>query len=119
MKNSAFLILFWFLFPCLVLTAQGLKFNSNDVIISKRTSLNVFEYEKPKIEGDLTISFDLSISEIPSFGYIFNVKDKSNPISYSLALVFEKDQNGAIQNFLKFNIDNEEEIFSIPLDKNE
>jgi len=117
MKNSALILLFFF--PCLVLTAQGLKFNSNDVVISNRTSLNLFEYEKPKIEGDLTISFDLSISDTPSFGYIFNVKDKSNPISYSLALVFEKDQKGAIQNFLKFNIDNEEEIFSIPLDKNQ
>ena len=117
MKNSALILLFFF--SCLVLTAQGLKFNSNDVVISNRTSLNLFEYEKPKIEGDLTISFDLSISDTPSFGYIFNVKDKSNPISYSLALVFEKDQKGAIQNFLKFNIDNEEEIFSIPLDKNE
>ena len=79
MKNSAFLILFWFLFPCLVLTAQGLKFNSNDVIISKRTSLNVFEYEKPKIEGDLTISFDLSIyldrnsSQCHAQPYIFDV----------------------------------------------
>ena len=116
MKKSALILLF---FPCLVLTAQGLKFNSNDVFISNRTSLNLFEYKKPKIEGDLTISFDLSISEAPSFGYILNIKDKSNPISYSLALVFEKDQNGAIQNFLKFNIDNEEEIFSIPLDISE
>ena len=117
MKNSILLILFLFIFPYYLVTAQGLKFNSNDVVISKRTSLNIFEYNKPRIEGDLSISFDLSISETPSFGYIFNVKDKSNPISYSLALVFEKDQNGVTQNFLKFNIDNEEEIFSIPLEK--
>ena len=117
MKNSILLILFLFIFPYFLVTAQGLKFNSNDVVISKRTSLNIFEYNKPRIEGDLSISFDLSISETPSFGYIFNLKDKSNPISYSLALVFEKDQNGVTQNFLKFNIDNEEEIFSIPLEK--
>ena len=119
MKKNIYLLFFWFLIPCLELTAQGLKFNSNDSVISKRTSFNLFEYEKPKIEGDLTISFELSFYETPSFGYIFNIKDKSNPISYSLALVFEKDQTGTIQNFLKFNIDNEEEIFSIPLDKNE
>jgi two-component SAPR family response regulator len=119
MKKNIYLLFFLFLIPCLSLTAQGLKFNSNDSFISKRTSFNLFEYEKPKIEGDLIISFELSIYETPSYGYILNIKDKSNPISYSLALVFEKDQTGTIQNFLKFNIDNEEEIFSIPLDKNE
>ena len=74
------------------LNAQGIEFNSSDFPINKRTSYNVFKYKQPKFSGEFNIDFKLSIKDSNKFGYIINVKDNKNPVSYSLVYVsIDKD----------------------------
>ena len=72
--------------------AQGIRFNSNDNLITDRTSYNVFAHNQPKFEGNFNIDFNVSIINPDVFGYVFYIKDKNNSISYSLAYV-SRDEN--------------------------
>lgn len=103
-----FLLLFTFQF--LDSKAQGLLFNSNDSLLTKRTSLRVFSNDVPIFQDHLYINFDLSLWDNAHLGYVFNLAEKDN--SYSLSYLY---MNGA--GFLNFNIDRKSNKIQIPLDK--
>ena len=104
----AYLILFSF-----AGNSQGIRFNSSESSIAERTSYNVFAHDQQKFTGDFSIEFDLSIIDSKIFGYILNVKDQNNPISYSLAYINSTDELGE----LKFNLDGVKELLSVPINK--
>ncbi|MGN6618221.1 MAG: kelch repeat-containing protein [Ilyomonas sp.] len=94
---------------CLIeLNAQGLQFNSNDSLLTKRTSLNVFNSKPVTFTDHLYIDFDLSIWDTSNLGYICNIAEKNT--SYSLSYLYI---NGA--GFLNFNIDSKSNKIKIPL----
>lgn len=88
--------------------AQGLMFNSNETLINKRTSYNVFNYTTPTFDDRLSISFDLSLWGNQNLGYIFNLTGKHD--SYSLSYLYNND--AAV---LNFNIDRKSNKLKIPL----
>lgn len=88
--------------------SQGLQFNSNDSLLSKRTSYAVFKTEQPTFSGHLYINFDLSLWDNEHLGYILNITDTKNN-SYSLSSIY----NGSP--FLNFNIDSKANKIKIPL----
>lgn len=101
-------IQFILIFYTLDSKAQGLIFNSNDSLLTKRTSLQVFGSDMPVFKDRLIISFDLSLWDNGHLGYVFNLADKDN--SYSLSYLF---MDGA--GYLNFNIDRKSNKIKIPL----
>ena len=93
--------------------AQGIRFNSSDSLIINRTSYKVFAHNQPKFVGDINIDFNVSIIDSETFGYVFYIKDKNNPISYSLAYVGKDKKSGEI----KLNLDGVKTLFTFPLKK--
>lgn len=89
--------------------AQGLLFNSNDSLLTKRTSLHVFSDQVPEFKDHLFINFDISLWDNAHLGYVFNLAEKDN--SYSLSYLY---MNGA--GSLNFNIDRQSNKIQIPLD---
>src|ERR1700757_1515182 len=102
--------LFLFTFQFLDGKAQGLLFNSNDSLLTKRTSLRVFSDDVPEFYDHLYINFDLSLWDNAHLGYVFNLAEKDN--SYSLSYLY---MNGS--GFLNFNVDRKSNKIQIPLDK--
>ncbi|HEY8930064.1 MAG TPA: kelch repeat-containing protein [Mucilaginibacter sp.] len=100
-----FLVLF---FQLLQGRGQGLQFNSNDSLLAKRTSYQVFKNDPPTFSGHLYINFDLSLWDNEHLGYIINITDSKNN-SYSLSSIY----TGAP--FLNFNIDSKSNKIKIPL----
>jgi two-component SAPR family response regulator len=92
--------------------SQGLQFNSNDSLLSKRTSYLVFKTDPPTFKDHLYISFDLSLWDNEHLGYILNITDTKNN-SYSLSSIY----NGSP--FLNFNIDSKSNKIRIPLTLNQ
>lgn len=88
--------------------SQGLQFNSNDSLLSKRTSYAVFKTDQPTFSGHLYISFDLSLWDNEHLGYIVNITDAQNN-SYSLSSIYNQSP------FLNFNIDSKSNKINIPL----
>ncbi|WP_091176583.1 Kelch repeat-containing protein [Mucilaginibacter gossypii] len=87
---------------------QGLQFGSNDSLMSKRTSYQVFKDDLPTFHDQLVIGFDLSLWDNQHLGYILNLTDdKGN--SYSLSAIYNHGS------FLNFNIDSRSNKLSIPL----
>ena len=74
-RVAFFLFLF---FNCTAAGAQGLMFNSNDSLVTKRTSYKVFSSNAPEFKDHLVISFDLSLWDNKDLGYIFNLTDNNN-----------------------------------------
>ncbi|SDE47959.1 Kelch motif-containing protein [Mucilaginibacter pineti] len=100
--------LFVLLFPAIKGHAQGLQFNSNDSLLSRRTSYNVFNNNLPTFYDHFLVSFDMSLWDNEHLGYVFNITDtKSN--SYSLTYIY----NGSPT--LNFNIDSKSTKIQIPL----
>ena len=93
--------------------SQGIRFNSSASSIVERTSYNVFVHDQPKFSGSFSIEFDLSIIDSKVFGYVLNIKDKDNPISYSLAYIDNTGGNGE----LKLNLDGVKKLLSVPIEK--
>ena len=93
--------------------SQGIRFNSSASSIVERTSYNVFVHDQPKFSGNFSIEFDLSIIDSKVFGYVLNIKDKDNPISYSLAYIYNTGGNGE----LKLNLDGVKKLLSVPIEK--
>jgi hypothetical protein len=93
--------------------SQGIRFNSSESSIVERTSYNLFEHNQQKFTGNFSIEFDLSIVDSRIFGYILNIKDKNNPISYSLVYIDKTENSGE----LKLNLDGVKKLLSVPLDK--
>ena len=92
--------------------SQGIRFNSSASSIVERTSYNVFVHDQPKFSGSFSIEFDLSIIDSKVFGYVLNIKDKDNPISYSLAYIDNTGGNGE----LKLNLDGVKNLLSVPIE---
>src|ERR1700739_4532192 len=90
-------------------SAQGLLFNSNDSLVTRRTSLHVFGNDLPDFHGHLSVSFYLSLWDNAHLGYILNIAEKDN--SYSLSYIY-MDGTG----FLNFNIDRKSNKIKVPLD---
>jgi two-component SAPR family response regulator len=95
-------------------SAQGLLFQANDRLISERTSYKVFDNKIPVFNNHFAISFDLSILDTTSFGYVCFIKDKESNASFSFTLS-EKDR----YIFLDFNIDSKENLLQIPIKKSD
>ncbi|RYU91379.1 hypothetical protein EWM62_05410 [Mucilaginibacter terrigena] len=98
------------LLPAMQGNGQGLQFNSNDSLLSKRTSYVVFAEEKPTFHDNLSITFDLSLWDNDHLGYVFNITDKKAN-SYSLTYIY--NHNGSPT--LNFNIDSKSNKIEIPL----
>jgi two-component SAPR family response regulator len=98
------------LLPAVKGNAQGLQFNSNDSLMSQRTSYVVFANETPTFNNRLLISFDLSLWDNDHLGYVFNITDTKNN-SYSLTYIY--NYNGSPT--LNFNIDSKSNKIEIPL----
>lgn len=107
-KVFKILFLFALILQCSRSKAQGLLFNSNDSLLTKRTSLHVFSNDVPVFKDNLSISFDLSLWDNAHLGYVLNLADKDN--SYSLSYLY-MDGKG----FLNFNIDRQSNKIKIPL----
>ena len=104
-KIVLFLVVF---LNCLQGRGQGLQFNSNDSLLAKRTSYQVFKNDPPTFSEHLYINFDLSLWDNEHLGYIINITDSKNN-SYSLSSIY----TGAP--FLNFNIDSKSNKIKIPL----
>jgi len=107
-----------FLFVGLILipllgSTQGIRFNSSESSIVERTSFNVFVNDQPKFIGKFSIDFNLSIIDSKIFGFILNIKDKNNPISYSLVYIDNTEGSGE----LKLNLNGVKKLISVPLEK--
>ena len=98
-------------FQLFLASAQGISFNSSDQAIMDRTSYNVFRYKQPTFKNDFKIKFKLSIQNLDTFGYILNVKDLNNSISYSLVYVGNDENYGE----LKLNLEGVNTLITIPL----
>jgi two-component SAPR family response regulator len=93
--------------------SQGLQFHSNNYLIDDRTSYHVFD-NKPEIFKDfIEISFEFSVIDPHSFGYILYVKDIENNLYYNLTFTSENDS----LSYLKLSIESKASLISIPLDK--
>lgn len=92
--------------------SQGLGFHSTEQrSIANRTSYTVFAKNIPKLHGELSISFKLSILDPTSFGFIFIVgQDDSNDM-YSLAYENWDDEIS----HLKLNLKGEKNLLTIPV----
>ncbi|MEX8549063.1 MAG: kelch repeat-containing protein [Mucilaginibacter sp.] len=88
--------------------AQGLMFCSNDSLVAKRTSYNVFSNYAPVFKTHLLISFDLLLWDKDHLGYIFDIAGKNN--SYSLSYLNTNDAA-----YFNFNIDRVSNKLKIPL----
>jgi len=88
--------------------AQGLQFNSEDSLLTQRTSYRVFSKDPPVFQDHFFISFDLSLWDNANLGYVFNLAGNDN--SYSLSYLYA---NGT--GTLNFNIDRKSNKISIPL----
>jgi DNA-binding SARP family transcriptional activator len=114
-KKAFFCYLYKTLFFLIITTrfldakAQGLLFNSNDSLLTKRTSFHVFSNDVPEFRNYISINFDLSLWDNAHLGYVFNLSEKDN--SYSLSYLY---MNG--KGFLNFNIDRKSNKIQIPLD---
>lgn len=107
------LVFFFILICCGLKTqGQGLQFNSNDSLLSKRTSYSVFKGGQPTFSGHLYIHFDLSLWDNEHLGYILNITDAQKN-SYSLSSIY----TGAP--FFNFNIDSKSNKVKIPLTLNQ
>lgn len=95
-------------FPLLATNAQGLQFNSEDSLLTQRTSFHVFSSGAPVFRDHFYIDFELSLWDNSNLGYVFNLTDKEN--SYSLSYLYT---NGA--GALNFNIDSKSNKLNIPL----
>src|SRR4051812_36804596 len=91
-----FVLIFYFSIPSG--RAQGLMFSSNNTLISKRTSYQVFTKKNFSFNTRLHIDFDLLLWDENYLGYIVLVTDKDN--SYSLSYLNTKNTSS-----LNFNID--------------
>jgi len=104
-----YFLLLALVYCCYCSNAQGLLFNSNDSLVTRRTSLHVFGNNSHEFHGHLSISFHLSLWDEEHLGYILSIAEKDN--SYSLSYLY---LNGA--GYLNFNIDRKSNKIKVPLD---
>lgn len=90
--------------------SQGLLFNSNDSLLLKRTSYQVFHGSVPRFQGQFQVSFDLSIWDKKHLGYVLTLKEDAGKL-YTLTYLYPGKDTG----YLHFNIGNESNKIKIRL----
>lgn len=92
--------------------SQGLLFQANDKEIKERTSLQIFqEGEIPCFTKNFQLSFELSIRDFDTFGYVFLLKEDQGKTKYSFTYTYLDGENGTF----KFNTDGKENHYSLNL----
>lgn len=92
--------------------SQGLLFQANDKEIKERTSLQIFqEGEIPCFTKNLQLSFELSIRDFDTFGYVFLLKEDQGKTKYSFTYTYLDGENSTF----KFNTDGKENHYSLNL----
>lgn len=91
---------------------QGLLFQANDKQIKERTSLQIFrEGEMPCFTENFRLSFELSIRDFDTFGYVFLLKEDQGKTMYSFTYTYLDGDNSTF----KFNTDGKENHYSLNL----
>ena len=92
--------------------SQGLLFQANDKEIKERTSLQIFqEGEIPCFTKNFQLSFELSIRDFDTFGYVFLLKEDLWKSKYSFTYTYLDGENSTF----KFNTDGKENHYSLNL----
>lgn len=92
--------------------SQGLLFQANDKQIKERTSLQIFdEGEIPCYRKNFQLSFELSIRDFDTFGYVFLLKEDQGKTKYSFTYTYLDGDNSTF----KFNTDGKENHYSLNL----
>ena len=92
--------------------SQGLLFQANDKEIKERTSLQIFqEGEIPCFTKNFQLSFELSIRDFDTFGYVFLLKEDQGKTKYSFTYTYLDGENSTF----KFNPDGKENHYSLNL----
>ncbi len=92
--------------------SQGLLFQANDKEIKERTSLQIFqEGEIPCFTKNFQLSFELSIRDFDTFGYVFLLKEDPGKTKYSFTYTYLDGENSTF----KFNTDGKENHYSLNL----
>lgn len=93
--------------------SQGLLFSSNEQLIDKRTSYNVFFENTPHFGSHFSIEFEISISDPKTFGYILSIGEKKKFIKYTLIYLENENSNSE----LRLNLEGKKNLLTIPLNK--
>ena len=92
--------------------SQGVLFQANDKEIKERTSLQIFqEGEIPCFTKNFQLSFELSIRDFDTFGYVFLLKEDQGKTKYSFTYTYLDGENSTF----KFNTDGKENHYSLNL----
>lgn len=92
--------------------SQGLLFQANDKEIKERTSLQIFQEGKiPCFTKNFQLSFELSIRDFDTFGYVFLLKEDQGKTKYSFTYTYLDGENSTF----KFNTDGKENHYSLNL----
>ena len=92
--------------------SQGLLFQAIDKEIKERTSLQIFqEGEIPCFTKNFQLSFELSIRDFDTFGYVFLLKEDQGKTKYSFTYTYLDGENSTF----KFNTDGKENHYSLNL----
>lgn len=87
-------------------------FQANDKEIKERTSLQIFqEGEIPCFTKNFQLSFELSIRDFDTFGYVFLLKEDQGKTKYSFTYTYLDGENSTF----KFNTDGKENHYSLNL----
>lgn len=103
-----------YILACMALFAypQGLLFQANDKEIKERTSLRIFQEEKaPCFTKSFRLSFELSIRDFDTFGYVFLLQENRGKTNYSFTYTYLDGENCTF----KFNTDGKENHYSLNL----
>lgn len=92
---------------------QGLKFNSAELPIDKRTSYNVFEERSPAFAGRFEIEFDIRLYPVTEIGYILRIKNEQSNKIYNLFY------DGRGDDFLKLNEEGKCNLITAKIDRQE
>jgi len=97
----------------LPVSAQGLRFYSNNELIANRTSYEVFHNRAPVFQDYLSMSCDISILDPGSFGFIFHLVDEENGTYYNLTHTSSDPETSV----LKLNFSNQTNLLDISVPK--
>ncbi|NPA37332.1 MAG: hypothetical protein GXO47_10840 [Chlorobi bacterium] len=107
------ILLFFILFFNLGSNSQGLQFFSSKKLIKERTAYTVFANQTPEFKNYLSVSFDLSVLDPDSYGYVVYIKDEENDISYNLAYYSDNDS----LSYFNLSTKSKEILLNIPINK--
>lgn len=94
-------------------SAQGLKFNSAELPIDKRTSYNVFDERVPSFADRFDIEFDIRLYPVTEIGYILRIKNQKSDKIYNLFY------DGQGDDFFKLNEEGKCNLITAKIDREE